>query len=90
MRGRPAPEVSARGGDSRRAPPAEESRPRPAGARHAGVWFQMDEYSKCHHSAGFTVMVSTENVDSSADVSNFYGMLEVGELREPPASALPT
>lgn len=82
--------VSARRGDSRRAPPAEESRPRPAGARHAGVWFQMDEYSMCHHSAGFTVMVSMENVDSPADVSNFYGMLEVGELREPSASALPT
>lgn len=50
----------------------------------------MDKYSMCHHSAGFTVMVSIENVDSPADVSNFYGMLEVGELREPPASALPT
>lgn len=47
----------------------------------------MDEYSMCHRSAEFIVTVSIENIDFPAAVSNFYGMLEVGKLRDPSVSA---
>lgn len=58
-----------------------------SGAHHSRVLFQMDEYSMCHRSAEFIVTVSIENIDFPAAVSNFYGMLEVGKLRDPSVSA---
>lgn len=82
-----APEVSDGRGESRRAPPAEMSPPCHKGAHHSRVSSQVDKYSTCHHSAEFTVTVSIENMDSPADMSNFYGMLEVGKLWEPSVSA---